>query len=289
MRSTRLLVVVAIVAAGTLPVHAAQADPTQIVAGIVTYAAGGAPVVNAVVWSPDVPGVPAVHTDGAGNYSLTLPAGVHEVRASAAGCTDPGDATVDLTLADQTQDFSLAARPDDFGLTCTTEPLSWIDATTPRATRGKVLLTTHAPIGFRFHFNGTIYTAAKITSAGQAYLPKALGTPAILYVLGENLEASNADSAILTSLTGLRPNRTFTAEWRDWGVTNTPGENMTYELQLHENGAIDMLYQATGPSQVDAVRSVGQVGSATNTFILGPTANDKPPLDGMALHLAPSP
>jgi hypothetical protein len=293
MRSTRLLVLAAVVAAlGAVPFEAARADSgTQTVAGVVTYAADGTPAVNAVVWSPDASSVAAVHTDSQGNYTLTLPSGVHEVRASTAGCTDPGDATVDLTLADQTQDFSLTARPNDFGLKCTTEPFAWIDATTARPLRGRGVPVARASLGLRFHFAGTVYYGAKISTAGQVLLPKLLGVPTLFEVLLENLMPGYADSVILTSTTGVRPNRTFTAEWRDFAVVNTPGEHMTYELQLHENGAIDMLYQTTGPSQTHAPRAISQSGTAASgpsPFILGPYANDSPPLDGMALHLAPS-
>ena len=96
MRSTRLLVVAGVVAVvGALPVQVARAaSGTQVVSGTVTYSADGTPVVNGVVWSPDDPTGVTTHTDAAGNYSLTLSAGVHEVRTSTAGCTDPGDATV---------------------------------------------------------------------------------------------------------------------------------------------------------------------------------------------------
>jgi hypothetical protein len=294
MRSTRLLVVAGVVAVvGALPVQVARAaSGTQVVSGTVTYSADGTPVVNGVVWSPDDPTGVTTHTDAAGNYSLTLSAGVHEVRTSTAGCTDPGDATVDLTLSDQTQNFSLAARPNDFGLACTSEPLAWVDATTVQTMRGNLTGTKVVSLRLRFLLAGTVYTSAKVTTAGQVLLHKLGGVDHLIEVLDLNLQKGGyPDSAVLTSTAGVKPNRMFTVEWRDWAPVNTPGEHMTYELQLHENGgAFDMLYQTTGPSQVYAPRAIEQTSgtSPAAPFILGPFANDSPPLDGMALHFAPS-
>ena len=85
-----------------------QTAPTGIVSGIVTSCAGG-PAVGATVEILNASVTPAT-TDGSGYYSITLPQGTYNMKASGSGC---GSQTVNGVIvgATATQNFTLPADP----------------------------------------------------------------------------------------------------------------------------------------------------------------------------------
>lgn len=82
--------------------------PQGTVSGIVTDCAGG-PAAGATVEVLGTP-VPDATTNGAGFYSITLPQGTYDMRASGAGCA-PATANGVVIGANATQNFTLLSDP----------------------------------------------------------------------------------------------------------------------------------------------------------------------------------
>lgn len=153
------------------------------VSGIVTDCNGG-PSVGATVEVLNTPVVPAT-TNGSGFYSITLPQGTYDMRASKAGCAPHQVAGV-VVGATATQNFTLLSdprfqcSPDDaygYGMCENVDAggvaFSWNAVTPLEGGAGTAVLpstddgaTAAINFPFVFQFYGTIYTSYYISSNG---------------------------------------------------------------------------------------------------------------------------
>lgn len=153
------------------------------VSGTVTDCNGN-PAVGATVEMLNTPVTPAT-TNGSGFYSITLPQGTYDMRASAAGC---GPHQVDNVVigATATQNFTLpsdprydCSSPDGYGYTMCEDvdldgqPFNWQAITPLEGGSGTSVLTSvddgytaALSFPFPFQFYGTAYTTYFIGSNG---------------------------------------------------------------------------------------------------------------------------
>jgi len=153
------------------------------VSGTVTDCAGG-PAVGATVTVLNTPVTPAT-TNGAGFYSITLPQGTYDMRASGAGCA-PHQVDGVVIGATATRNFTLlsdprfeCAGPDGYGYTMCENvdaggiAFSWKAITPSEGGSGTQVLnsvddgaTTAINFPFPFQFYGTSYPSFYIGSNG---------------------------------------------------------------------------------------------------------------------------
>ncbi len=157
--------------------------PQGTVSGTVTDCNGG-PAVGATVAVLNAPVTPAT-TNGAGFYSITLPQGTYDMRATGAGCA-PHQVDGVVIGASATRNFTLlsdprfeCSQPDAYGYTMCENvdvgglPLVWRAITPIEGGSGTAVLnsvddgaTAALNFPFPFQFYGTTYTSYYIGSNG---------------------------------------------------------------------------------------------------------------------------
>ncbi|MBK6765728.1 MAG: S8 family serine peptidase [bacterium] len=217
--------------------------PVGTVSGTVTDCNGGA-AVGATVAVLNVP-IPPTTTDGAGFYSITLPQGTYDMRASGAGCA-PHVANGVAIGASTTQDFTLLTDPrylcsvaDPYGYTMCEDvdtggaPFNWQAITPSEGGSGMSVGLicgdcATGPIAFPFpvQFYGTTYNDFYITTKGYItfdfetfeYLSACFPAdwmPAGMYCFWDDLTGANPEADIATYYDAT--NHWFVISWHNVG------------------------------------------------------------------------
>jgi subtilisin family serine protease len=222
--------------------------PTGALSGTVTTAAG--PAAGATV---TVAGTPlSTVADAAGRYTVTVPHGTYEVRfAHSYRCADP--VTRSTTVAgDVTLDVALPDRVDGFGYACGAAGGSFVKGTEALALSGDDK-TVPVSLPFRVPLYGKSYREAWVstngvlgfgtasTSRANTALPNTAVPNLALFPLWDDLYVE-ADSAVLTAVTGAKPNRTFVVEWRNVAFFASRSSRVTFSAAIGEDGTVTYRY-----------------------------------------------
>ncbi|MBI5060632.1 S8 family serine peptidase [candidate division KSB1 bacterium] len=268
--------------------------PSGNVSGTVTSCFGG-PAIGATVEVLGTPVTPAT-TNGSGFYSITLPQGTYDMRASGGGC---GQVTVTGVVvgASANQDFTLPTDPryscseldadqysacevgDGGGPVYTwyeIAPLAGGPGTASSLTTDDQSANFALPITFRFH--GTNYSSVNIctngfasfTSTATAYINEGLPSASIgaaLCPLWDDLLPSGSTQIATYYHAG---ESAFIIEWYNIGHYSGGGVE-TFQIWLFDvglgggpggNSRVLMQYSAVGNS---ASATVGQAGLSVGT------------------------
>jgi subtilisin family serine protease len=236
-----------------------KALPRFTVSGHVTASEDGSPIEGARVLAVGTPVAP-VTTDATGAYALVLPIGSFTLRASSGGCTETAFADIQSLGPDVVQDFSLFRKLDDFGHGCREIPFDWVDATTQSALYGDEI-AGRLRLPFDFPFYGKTYSTVYLSENGYLNflgpdqgnfipvgIPSKSSPNAAIYLLWQDLHI-DADAGIDYDTIGTAPDRTFVIEYQAMHPFGAPAAiRLTFEVKLHEDGRIDLLY---GPNPAD--------------------------------------
>jgi subtilisin family serine protease len=221
------------------------------VTGHVVAAESGLPVEGARVVAIGTPAGTVTRADGA--YALALPAGTYTLQATWGGCTTPS--TVEVVVAGEVTDLDIDISPklDGFGHACRPIAEQWVTA------RHEVTLTdgvAELDLPFAFPYYGETHTTAwatvagyltfgepRIVNVGSAPIPSPLPPNSAIYPMWQSMGLDD-QSAIAYDVRGHAPDRVFVVEYRD--LFTIYSDRVNFEVQLHEDGTIDMLY---GPEQ----------------------------------------
>jgi subtilisin family serine protease len=256
---------------------ALTALPRFTVSGHVHASEDGSPIEGASVLAVGTP-VPAATTDASGAYSLVLPIGEFTLRANAGGCTESATADISSSGADQVQDFSLFRKLDDFGHGCRPIAFDWVDANGQTALFGDDF-AGRLRLPFSFPFYGASYDAVFLSDNGylnflaaDQFNPFPVGLPssslpnAAIYALWQDLYL-DAGSEIDSQTLGSAPDRTFVIEYTGIRTFSATGR-LSFEVKLHEDGTIDLLY-GDNPADPGDGRNAGVgIENATGTDAL---------------------
>jgi subtilisin family serine protease len=250
--------------------------PRFTVSGHVTAAEDGSPIEGAFVLAVGTP-VPAARTDASGAYSLELPIGTFTLRGSSGGCTETAFIDIESLGPDLTQDFSLARKLDDFGHGCREIPFAWVDAGTQSALFGDDF-AGRLRLPFDFSFYGETYSAVYLSDNGylnflaaDQFNPFPTGIPskgapnAAIYAFWQDL-VLDTSAGIDYDTIGTAPDRTFVIEYAGMRAGGT--SRVSFEIQLHEDGRIDLLYGPNPPNPGDGRTALTGIENATGTDAL---------------------
>ncbi len=254
---------------------ALAALPRFTVTGHVTASEDGSPIEGASVLAVGTP-VPPARTDASGAYSLQLPIGTFTLRAASGGCTETAFADIDSLGPDVVQDFSLFRKLDDFGHGCREIPFAWVDAATQSGLFGDDF-AGRLRLPFDFPFYGQTYSAVFLSDNGylnflapDQFNPLPVGIPssaapnAAIYLLWQDL-VLDTSSAIDYDTIGTAPDRTFVIEY---SAMKTGSNRLSFEVQLHEDGRIDLLYGPNPADPGDGRNALTGIENATGTDAL---------------------
>jgi hypothetical protein len=256
---------------------ALTALPRFVVSGHVTASEDGSPIAGASVVAVGTPVAPTT-TDGAGSYSLTLPIGEYTIEAASGGCTEVGSAEISSDGPDQVQDFALFRKLDDFGHGCRPIDFAWVDASGQTGLYGDEFVG-RLRLPFDFPFYGETYGAVFLSDNGYVnflaadqYNPFPIGIPsasvpnAAIYPMWQDLYLDDASSIDYETI-GSAPDRTFAIEYS--GVRSFGGSGrLSFEILLHEDGTIDLLYGDNPASPGDGRNAGIGIENATGTDAL---------------------
>lgn len=252
--------------------------PRFAVTGTVTAAEDGSPLADVTVRALGVPVAP-VTTAADGTYTLNLPIGAYTLRYSAGGCTETATVDVESDGPDVVVDQALFRKLDNFGHGCRAIPLDWVDATGQTALWGDEI-AGRLQLPFAFDFYGTPYERAWLSDNGYlnflgpdlyngypTEIPSIAVPNAAVYPLWQDLYLDE-QSQVDYELVGAAPDRTFVIEHsgvRSWGTSG----RIAFEVKLHENGEIDLLYGAANPANPgDGRNALVGIEDATGTDAL---------------------
>ena len=254
---------------------ALTALPRFTVTGHVTASEDGSPIEGASVLAVGTP-LPPAKTDASGAYSLQLPIGTFTLRAASGGCTETAFADIDSLGPDVVQDFSLFRKLDDFGHGCREIPFSWVEAGTQSGLFGDDF-AGRLRLPFDFPFYGESYSAVFLSDNGylnflgpDQFNPLPVGIPssatpnAAIYLFWQDL-VLDTSSAIDYDTIGTAPDRTFVIEY---SAMKTGTSRLTFEVQLHEDGRIDLLYGPNPANPGDGRNALTGIENATGTDAL---------------------
>ncbi len=250
--------------------------PRFTVSGHVTASEDGSPIEGANVLAVGTPVAP-VKTDASGAYSLVLPIGTFTLRASSGGCTETGFADIESLGPDVVRDFSLSRKLDDFGHGCSEIPFAWVDAGTQSGLFGDEF-AGRLRLPFAFSFYGQTYSAVYLSDNGylnflaaDQYNQFPVGIPsksvpnAAIYLLWQDL-VLDTDAAIDYDTIGSAPDRTFVIEYAGMRAGGTT--RLSFEVQLHEDGRIDLLYGPNPANPGDGRSALTGIENETGTDAL---------------------
>ena len=152
-------------------------------------------------------------------------------------------------------------------------------------------LSGSIPLGFNFTFDGTVYSACKVSSNGWLTFNSAASSNTLTNDLAngsaserplvapfwDDLNGTGGTASYLTS--GTAPNRTFTFEWKNWiRYSNSTGPSFSMQVQLLEGtNVVRFVYtQLSGAPISGASVSIGLsgIGTGAGTFL---SLNDSSP------------
>lgn len=254
---------------------ALTALPRYDVSGIVSQAEDGDPLAGATVTALATPLAPAV-SDGAGLYTLSLPAGQWTLRAAAGGCTDVVDVVVEVVDAPVSQDILLARKLDGFGHVCRPVAFDWVDAANESSLAGDDTYGRFT-LPFTFDFYGTSYGRVFITTNGYLTFtdpkyadplpvrpPTTFNKAPSIFALWQDFRLDDT-SHIDTEVIGSAPDRAFVIEMEDLLYS---GKRVDVEVKLWEDGTIDLLYGDNPPAADGRFGVVGlQNATGSDAFV----------------------
>jgi subtilisin family serine protease len=241
------------------------AAPQHTVRGTVTGDESGAALGGVAVQALGTP-VPLATTDADGRWSLRLPAGTYDLRASRGGCTAPATTSTTVEGADVVIDVGLTTKTDRRGHSCEPSSTTWVATSqatglTGDSAYGRLALpwsvsmygrsyrSLYVAVDGYLSFNDPYYSNGWNGSLPDPGLPD----PGI-YPLWQDLRVDD-DASITYEYLGT------TASTRRVVVTyenvRAAGSDVPVTFQVHiwANGAIDMLYRD--------MAGVGEGASAT--------------------------
>ncbi|MEH1016795.1 S8 family serine peptidase [Micromonospora sp. CPCC 206060] len=222
--------------------------PSAVLSGTVSTSAGPAGGAKVTVLGTPLSTI----ADAAGHYSVTVPQGGYDIRfehayrcadAVSRAATVSADTVLDVTLPDRVDGFGYACGAAGGSFTAGTElvALTGDDRTTPVTLPFRVPLYGKSYRDAWISTNGVLGFGTASTSRANTVLP-ATGTPNLaLYPFWDDLYVE-ADSGIYTTVTGVKPHRTFTVEWRNVAIFADRSQRITFSAAISEDGAITYRY-----------------------------------------------
>jgi hypothetical protein len=272
--------------------------PVYTMTGTVEESPSGTPLAGATVRVLDTPLEP-VTTDGTGAFSVDVPAGVYDVRASKGGCRLEAVDEVDLLGGPLSHTFSLQRKVDAYGHVCD-EVSSGFEPGTHKIDLSGYAEKEKVDLPFTFSFYGSPVDAVWATTTG--YVATVNGTPKVsnvmipaedtpngaIYALWDELWVRGSARGVYTATLGDAPDRRFVIEYRNFEVLDT-GDLTTFEIVLFEDGgAIEVRYK-TVEGRASGVGATIGIEDPTGTMALG-YAFEKPMLtDGLSVRYVQGP
>ncbi len=220
-----------------------------VVSGTITY--HGELVAGAVVEVLATTPLVTVTTNASGYYSLTVPSGLYNLRATfSSPCAQTSVGTVNGPPS-QTFNFALQPTHDNFGYTCedrTAYPIVPASVALDfSSTSGNITLA----LPFNFHFYGGSYSTINVNRHGNVQFPDSNNSmpggwripnwPAYpfsslphnaIHAYWSNLSLETGGRVYYTS-SGTAPYRRFLVEWRN--VPHGAGGSTSFEIVLEES------------------------------------------------------
>ncbi|MFN7132904.1 MAG: lamin tail domain-containing protein, partial [Myxococcales bacterium] len=240
---------------------------------------------------------------------LTNEAGDQEKKRVALNVTGPIGFTFDPPLAvpgqQVTMEWDFGSATGVYGAPVGETrkgPEPFVDiSTSPGATELKDLYVTSStaksqklvfPDGFRFHHFGSMYGEAQVTNRGWLSFDETASGSTITATIPSAAQPNNFIAAwasdalrggkVFWELKGTAPNRELIIQWNEFANATT-NSKLTFEVILHENGQVDMLYKemvATSTTVTIGMESAdGRLGYAS-TFTAAPASGDSVTFNG---------
>ena len=232
----------------TVDVTVAQA-PSATLSGTVSTSAGAAGGASVTIGGTPLSTV----ADAQGHYSIVAPQGGYDVTAQHAyKCADAVTRHVELT-GDTTLDIVLPDRTDTFGYACGAAGGSWVPGTTQLALTGDdATAAVNLPFAVALYgktyrsgyvsTNGVFGFGAVSTSYSNGTLPSTAAPNLALYPFWDDLFVE-ADSSVWTAVTGAKPHRTFTVEWRNVAIRADRTQRISFSAAIGEDGLVTYRYK----------------------------------------------
>lgn len=227
--------------------------PAHAVSGSVVDS-NGAPLAGAEVSIVGTPIAPA-QTDANGQFVFaSVPEGEYAIHVAPSRCYEAQTQDIVVSAA-LSVDFVLGTRADLYGYSCEPSSFEYVSANT--------VITDYVDyqmfpvtLPFPFTYYGETYEEASIGSDGylsftyssfysdgwNTTIPSPWEPNAAIYAQWDDLFAFDGTGSIRTEVLGQEPNRTFVIEWRNVQSWDRYGELLSFEILLHENGAIGLQY-----------------------------------------------
>jgi subtilisin family serine protease len=241
--------------------------PSHAVSGTVVDS-DGAPIAAARVSVLSTPIAP-VFTDASGAFVFAaVPEGVYDIGVGAGECygAEQQSVTVD---GDVQLSFVLPTRFDLYGYSCAPAAFSYVAASDLLAEYADWEAFT-VPLPFPFTYYGKTYADVSVATDGYVTflatpysygwndpIPSPWEPNAAVYANWDDLFLDGTGS-IRTETLGQAPNRSFVIEWRDARSFDRYGAALSFEIVLHENGAVTLQYagaDTTGESATIGIES----------------------------------
>jgi subtilisin family serine protease len=251
--------------------------PRFDIRGTVRALESGKPLPRISVQVLDVP-IDRVTTDGAGQYSLTVPVGKYAIRVSAGGCTNTVTRKVQVIDKDVTLDAALDRKIDRFGHGCATTAFTWVEALHDTGLMGDEFVgNLHLP--FAFPFYGASYSEVFLSDNGYidflapdqynalpVETPSPLDPNAAVYAVWEDLYVGPG-GGVRWDLVGTAPNRAYVIEYSKVSAYGG-ADPLSFEIKLWENGTVDLLYGDNHGSVADGSNGLAGIENADGTNAL---------------------
>jgi len=244
-------------------------------------------------------GPPPVHTDAQGRYSTSVAAGTYVITATPdSRCLNPASRTVTINT-DLKLNFPLRPRVDGGGYSCDdTQPLTWIDATTPTGLTGDDSAVT-LTLPFSFTYYGTTYTSVNVSTNGNIHfgprstaysntcLPTTSGPLAMIAPFWDDLYV-DASAHVDQATTGTAPNRIFTIEWYNVRPYSNDGSRMTFEVQLYETtNNIQVIYNSLTGASAQGQSATAGIQNGSGTIATQYSCNEAALSTGLGIQYLP--
>jgi hypothetical protein len=190
-------------------------------------------------------------TGADGTYSLPdVPFGTHDVRIS--NVCKGSRSTLVTVDGPETQDLNFENRFNDdaFGHTCRPTSFALLSEQNLLPLTGDDE-SVSVPVPFGFPFYGITKTTVNVSTNGYLTFgsdaranfntsPLASGAPVdSIFAFWDDLVV-DGNASLSTSAVGTAPNRVFMVEWRNMAFFGASGSRVTFQVQLFENGRINM-------------------------------------------------
>ncbi|WP_327175115.1 S8 family serine peptidase [Streptomyces sp. NBC_01335] len=241
-------------------------------------------------------------TGGDGSYTLELPAGTYQLKATPTSrCATVGVFATELAAGANSKDLLLPSRSDKFGTTCQATKDSAFPAGTTKLTTGSDY-DGGASIAFPFPvaLYGKTYRAASANVEGYLSFEQSANLSAnralpftglpngSLYPFWDDLQLATADGGLYWATRGTAPHREVVVEWRNLVTTSARTQKLSFSVVIGEDGTYSFHYQ--NPAGGTYARGIGATIGAENgdgTDALQYAYNQDAVTDGLGITFRP--